>query len=180
MRFRYVAGLLVLFCWYLPVYAQPAPGDGPPPDFQEMRRRMAERMKELLQVNDQQWEQLQAQIQKIHELQRDAGEGPPRPPGPPSGPPPDNGEGGPPRPPPGERGFGPGDDRQPSEVQERMRDLQSALDADAKPDEIKAKLEALREARAEAKRKLTAAQEELRKMATVRQEAVLVDIGLLE
>ena len=179
MRVRFLAVLLALFAWYLPAYAQPGPGpgDGPPPDFQEMRRRMTERMKAMLQVNDQEWAQLEDRIETIRQLQRDAGEGPPRP----SGPPPGTREGGPPPPPPGDAGPGPGPDgRQPSEVQERMRDLKSALDSDAKPEEIKARLEALRAARADARKKLADARTELRQLLTVRQEAVLVDMGVLD
>jgi hypothetical protein len=60
-------------------------------------------------------------------------------------------------------------------------DLRNVLDdKDAKPEEIKAKLTALRDARAKAKEELTKAQADLKDLLTQRQEAVLVQMGLLE
>jgi hypothetical protein len=57
--------------------------------------------------------------------------------------------------------------------------LQAAIDNKAPADEIKAKLAALRAAYAAAQAKLTAAQEDLKKLLTSRQEAVAVLDGLL-
>jgi Spy/CpxP family protein refolding chaperone len=51
---------------------------------------------------------------------------------------------------------------------------------DAKPDEIKAKLTALRDARAKAREELTKARKDLTDLLTQRQEAVLVQFGILE
>ncbi len=47
------------------------------------------------------------------------------------------------------------------------------------PDEVKAKLTALREARAKSQAELSKAQEQVRELLTARQEAVLVMAGML-
>jgi hypothetical protein len=66
-------------------------------------------------------------------------------------------------------------------VEQKSRDLRASLEnKEAKPEELKAKLAAYREARQKAKADLTKAQEELRELLTVRQEAVLVMMGTLE
>ena len=51
---------------------------------------------------------------------------------------------------------------------------------DAKPEEIKAKLAALRDAREKAKKDMTQAQADLRELLTQRQEAVMVMMGFLD
>lgn len=100
---------------------------------------------------------------------RDNGGGP-GPGGPPRGGP-DGGFGGP---------GGPGG-QSPSEVQQKQSDLRETLqNQEASPDELKAKVAALRDARARAKAQLAAAQEELRGLLSLRQEAVLVSFGVLE
>jgi hypothetical protein len=77
--------------------------------------------------------------------------------------------------------FGGDPNAQPSAVQQAQRDLATTLEnKDAKPDEIKAKLAALRDAREKAKKDLTAAQGELKELLTQRQEAVMVMMGFLE
>jgi hypothetical protein len=58
-------------------------------------------------------------------------------------------------------------------------DLQKALDAKASPDELKAKLAKLRDARKAKEETLAKAQEDLRKVLTLRQEATAVSMGLL-
>ena len=119
------------------------------------------------------------------------GPGGPPPAGPdnagPGGPPPaDNGGPGPNGPPPGGPNGGVGGPggpggQTPSEVQQKQSDLHEALQSqDASPDEVKAKVAALRDARARAKAQLSAAQEELRGLLSLRQEAVLVSFGILE
>jgi hypothetical protein len=61
------------------------------------------------------------------------------------------------------------------------QELRTTLDnKESTPEQIKAKLDALRAARAKAREELTAAQNELREIASVRQEAVLVRDGVLE
>ena len=53
-------------------------------------------------------------------------------------------------------------------------------DENASSDEIKSKLSAFRKAQASAKQELAVAQKELRELLTLRQEALLVTMGLLE
>ncbi len=61
------------------------------------------------------------------------------------------------------------------------RELREVLgDKDAKADEIKAKLTALRAAKEQSRQELVKARENLRQIMTLRQEAVLVLNGLLE
>lgn len=61
------------------------------------------------------------------------------------------------------------------------QDLRTLLEnKDANADQIKAKLEALRAAKAKVKDELTTAQKDLRELVTVRQEAVLVEMGVLD
>ena len=82
------------------------------------------------------------------------------------------------------RGGNPGgtpDNTPVSPVAEKAKDLQTTLDnKEAKPEEIKAKLAALREAKAKAKEEVTKAQSELREIITARQESVLVMMGVLD
>jgi hypothetical protein len=60
-------------------------------------------------------------------------------------------------------------------------DLQTTLaDTNAKPEDIKTKLDALRSAKKAAKEDLTKAQEDLKGVLTQRQEAVLVEFGMLD
>jgi len=153
--------------------------NGGPPDPAQMRQRMTDRMKEMLGVNDDEWKALQPKVEKIQQLRRDAsprgmmmffGPGGPGGPGAPGGP------GGPPP------GFAPDNNGQPpSVVQQKMADLRETLNnKDAKPEEIKSRLAALRDARAQAKADLTKAQDELRDLLTARQESVMVMMGMLE
>jgi len=59
--------------------------------------------------------------------------------------------------------------------------LQTVLEnKDASPEEIKAKLNALRTTRAKREAELKTAREELRKVLTLRQEAQLVLMGMLD
>jgi len=68
-----------------------------------------------------------------------------------------------------------------SPVQEASQDLQSTLDDDsATPDQIKSKLDTLRQARAQAKIDLGKAEDDLRSLLTQRQEATLVLDGILD
>jgi chromosome segregation ATPase len=70
---------------------------------------------------------------------------------------------------------------QPSGVQAAMTDLENTLsDQSAGADQIKTKLEALRDARTKAKQDLAQAQVDLKSVLTQRQEAVLVLRGLLD
>lgn len=138
-----------------------------------MRQRMMDRLKTELGASDEEMQALSPKLEKVMQLQRDAG---------------GRGRGGF-----GRRGGGPGGpggpggnpgaptDANASPVQKASADLQATLDnKDSKPDEIKAKLEALRSAKAQAKQELAAAQQELKGLLTQRQEAVLVENGMLE
>ncbi len=58
--------------------------------------------------------------------------------------------------------------------------LQKAIEAKASPDEIKAKLARVRDARKEKEAKLEKAQESLKEVLSVNQEALAVTMGLLK
>ena len=140
----------------------------------EMQKRMMDRMRESFDVKDDgEWKLISERIEKVSEARRStAGMGGMgammrRPGGdqPPAG---DNNNGG------GRRGgFG----GTPNPDQEA---LQKAIEAKAPAEEIKAKLAKLRESRKEGEAKLEAAQAELKKVLSVRQEAVAVMFGLLK
>lgn len=131
-----------------------------------MRQRYMDRIKEQLGASDEDWKTLQPKIEKITTLQRDS------------------------------RGFGGGFGRnrggagggadnapaQPlSDVAQKVKDLQTALDnKDTKPEVIKEKLAALRDARTKSAEEIKKARAELTELLTVRQEAVLVENGILE
>jgi hypothetical protein len=180
--------------------AQDRPQGGPP-DFAQMRQMMMDRLKEATGASDDEWKVIEPRIEKLEDLQRQAGGrgpgmfGPPPGPGGPGGP---GNAGGPPAapdnaggpgaggPPPGgpDRGFGgPGGPQgQPqSEVQQKQSDLRETLqNNDATADDVKAKVAALRDARAKAKAELAQAQDDLRQILSLRQEAALVSFGILE
>jgi chromosome segregation ATPase len=66
-------------------------------------------------------------------------------------------------------------------VARRTRELRELLETpEAKPEAIKAKLTLLRAAREQVRQELIKARQELRKIMTLRQEAVLVLFGLLD
>jgi chromosome segregation ATPase len=70
--------------------------------------------------------------------------------------------------------------RQQSALGKATQELRDVLGSeDAKPEQIKAKLTALRTAKEKAKKDLAAAQKELKKNLTVKQEALLVLSGYL-
>jgi hypothetical protein len=130
---------------------------------------MMDRLKEQLGASDDEMAALAPKIEKVMQLQRDAGGGGMRGMFGRRG-----GQGGP---------GGPqgGSTANESPVRQKAAELRETLDnKDAKPDEIKAKLDALRAARAQAKQDLAAAQQELKGLLTQRQEAVMVEMGMLE
>ncbi|HEY2587091.1 MAG TPA: hypothetical protein VGI81_15195 [Tepidisphaeraceae bacterium] len=141
----------------------------------QMRQRIMQRIQQQLGATDEEMQALSPKIEKVMTLQRDAGGrggfGGRR-----------GGQGGPGG---GGPGFGGGaggaQDPNASAVQKSVADLRTTLEnKDAKPDEIKAKLDAVRQARSQAKQDLTAAQQELKGLLTQRQEAVMVEMGFLE
>jgi len=154
---------------------QGGPGGGPGGmDFSQMRQRMIDNYREQLGVKDDaEWKVLESQIVKVMEARRDVGFGgrgfgmmrPPR-----------NGNTNSPAGAQGQnRPRGPFGQQSPA-----AEALQKALDAKASAAEIKTKLAAYR-AEVKAKEdKLTAAQEELKKLLTPQQEAVAVLGGLLK
>lgn len=150
------------------------------PDPEQFRQMMMDRFREQLDVKgDDEWKLIQDRIQKVMDARmagggfgfpgmgRPPGGGPSGPGGGPGGP--GGGPGGP--------GGGPGRMGQRSP---EAQALQAALEAKASPDEVKAKLAQLREARKANEAKLAQAQEELQKILSVRQEAAAVLAGLLK
>lgn len=132
---------------------------------EEFRQRMAERLKSSLKVTDEEWSVIQPLMEKVTIKQREAM-------GSRFG-----GFGG--------RGGGPGGDRggdQPARPGQAESDaLRKAVETDGtSAEELKAKLTAVRQQRQKSAAELTAAREELRKVLSVRQEATLVSMGILE
>jgi len=138
-----------------------------------MRQRMMERYREALEVkSDDEWKVIQPRIQKVVEARAALGGGGGRFFG--RGP---GGRGGNDGPGGGDRRGGRGGFGEPSPEAES---LQTAIDAKASSDEIKAKLAKLREANKQREATLAQAQEDLRKVLSVRQEAEAVLMGLLK
>ncbi len=145
----------------------------------EMRARMAERMRELLDVkNDDEWKLINARLEKAQEAQRetralngdfrllfsrsgDQGGGTP------------GGEQ-------GGRTRGPGGSPFGGTPNPDAEALSKAVTTKAPSDELKQKLDRFREARKAAEAKYEKAADDLRQVLTVRQEAVLVAVGLLK
>jgi len=135
------------------------------PNWQDMQKRMDQRTMEQLGVSEEEWAVLKPKIDKVRTLRMQSmtgfggmGFGAP------------GGPGGP---------FG--GDRAASPVQQANRELQDALNNKGTPDDVvKAKLAAVRDAKAKAQQDLKAAQDELKDLVTARQEATLVTMGVLE
>lgn len=135
---------------------------------EEFRQRMAERMKTSLKVTDEEWAVLSPLIEKVQTVQRESmgsrfgGFG---------------GRGG------GDRGGGGGnsggDSTRPGAAESTA--LRTALESEStSPEDLKAKLAAVRDFRKKSAAQLAAARADLQKVVTVRQEAVLVSMGILE
>jgi hypothetical protein len=144
---------------------------------------MAERMKEQLGVDDQAWKVMEPRLMKVMDLSRQAnagggrgmmfgfggrgGRGPGGPGGDQGGPQADR------------RGRGP--QGEPTAVEKAMTQLRTTLEnQSATPEEIKTQLTAVRSAREKARQELAVAQQDLKKILTLRQEAMLVEMGMLE
>ena len=145
---------------------------------EEMQKRMLERMKEDLQATDKEWTVIEPRLTKVLTLSRQTRMGGMR-----LG----RGTGG--------QGRGQGRDRGQSSnegqtgqtarertpIEKIAETLRTALDdKTTKPDEIKKKLTALREAREKARQELAKAQQKLQEVLTSRQEAQLVLMGTLD
>ncbi len=152
-----------------------------PEQMAQMRQRMMERMKEQLGADDAAWKVMEPRLTKVMELNRQSMAG--------------GGRGGMFGMMGGMRGQRGGNDagaqgdrRGPQQdpatmtpVEKAQEQLRTTLEnQSASPDEIKKNLTALREAREKAKQELAAAQQELRQILTVRQEAQLVMMGQLQ
>ena len=150
-------------------------GNFDPAQFQQ---RMMERYREQLEVkSDDEWKLIEARIEKINEARRAIGFG---------GGPGMFGRGG--RPPGGDNAGGAGGGNDQGGRRGRggfgapspeMEALQKAIDSKASADELKSLMAKAREARKENEAKLEKAQDELRKVLTVRQEASAMVLGLL-
>ena len=140
---------------------------------EEFRRRMAERMRERLEVNDEEWAALEQRIEKIMQLQSRTRVGFRRGFGRRSRGGREFGESGRPR------GQGAGQ-REPSAVQKRVAALRKVLDDDgATNEQITKGLTELRKAREEARAELDKARKDLRDLVTLKQEAFFVLMGFL-
>ena len=177
-------------------------GGGGPPDFAQMRQRMEDRMKQQLDVTDDQWDTLQPKIEKVQELKRElrlgGGGGGPGGPGGPGGRGPGGGQGGPGGGQgadnqggpggggPGGPGGGPGgpppgmgiDPNSP--VQLAITDLREAIRSNASDDTIKTKVAALRKAISDVKAELATAQKDLASATNLHQQAVLLTMNVLD
>ena len=138
-----------------------------------MRQRMADQMKTALGCTDEEWTALAPKVEKVQTLQRDLrgggmfGGGMGRGRGGPGGP--------------GGDAAAPAAPAPTTEVGKAAAALSKVLEnKDAAPADIKTALQALRDAKAKAKTALEAAQKELKDVLTVRQEAALVERGLLD
>jgi hypothetical protein len=180
-----VACVVALVIGGLSIAQPPAGGQGGPGgpggqfDPAQMRQRMMERMKEQLGADDAAWKVLEPRLTKVMDLNRQT-----------------QGMGrggmfgmmGGMR---GQRGAndagGQGGRRGPQQdpatmtpVEKAQEQLRTTLEnQSASPEEIKKQLTALREAREKARQELATAQQELKKILTVRQEAQLVMMGQL-
>lgn len=150
-----------------------AQGRGGNFDPAEFRQRMMDRYKEQLEVkNDDEWKIISERVEKVTTAQRDARIG-------------GFGFGG------GRRGGGRGGDnagettntnrnRFGGEPNPDVEALQKAIEAKAPADEVKTKLAKVRATIKEKEAALVKAQDELRKVLSVRQEAIAVTMGLLK
>jgi len=141
-------------------------------DPEQMRQRMMERIREQLAVKDEaEWGVIESRIKKINDARSGMGRGF----GGFGGPGGPGGQGGPG----GRQGGrqGPGGFGQPNPDAEA---LQTALDSGASADDIKSKLTAYRAAAKQKEAQLEKAQDELRQLLSVKQEARAVLLGLLK
>ncbi len=142
-------------------------------DPEQMRERMTQMMKERLNISDEEWKIIQPRLEKVQEAQASSR----------------GGRFG------GMGAFGGrnrGGDQQADRPQrggqradrpgsDAMQALRDALEDEKTPaSELKAKMQAVREARKKADADLKSAREELRQVLTTRQEAACVMMGLLD
>ena len=153
---------------------------GDPAQFRQM---MADQLKQRLGADDQAWKVMEPRVMKVVELNQQAmagrgrgmmgmfGRGR----GGPGGQAGADNAGAPQQ----RRGSGPGGEQ--TALDKAMAQLQTTLEnQSASPDDIKKALTGVREAREKARQELLVAQGDLKKILSVRQEAVLVEMGQLE
>lgn len=137
----------------------------------QMRAQMMDRIKEQLGAKDDEWTAIQPRLEKVMDAQRDTRGS-------------RGGFGGRTRG--GNNGGADNNAQQPSnrpetEVSKAQADLRTALEnKETPPAELAAKLKTLRDAREKAKATLAQSQKELKDLLTQRQEAVLVNMGMLD
>jgi len=167
----------VMFLCASPVAAQQGQGRG---NFEEFRQRRMNEYRERLEIKgDDEWKAIQPLLEKVSDARMAVALG-----GGGFG----FGRGGG-----GRRGGGNNNDAQANgnnqggrrgfpggEPSPEAQELQKAIDSNASKDELKAKLAKVREARKDKEAKLAKAQEELKKVLTVKQEAAAVLMGLLQ
>jgi hypothetical protein len=150
-----------------------------------MRQMMSQRMQELFGATDQEWTILGPRVTKVMELSRQVGGGGRggmmfgamgRRGGPQGGP------GGPAGPGGGRFGGRPGTQgTEQTDVDKATEGLRTLLEnTSATPEQIKTQLTTLRAAKEKAKQQLAVAQQELRQIITLRQEAQCVMMGILD
>ncbi|MCK4276479.1 MAG: hypothetical protein KAX78_08195 [Phycisphaerae bacterium] len=136
---------------------------------ERFRQRAAERMKEQLAVSDEEWKVLSPRIEKVQGLLRDSQGRQMR---------------GRDRARSGRRDAAARErtaDREQTDVEKKSEALRTLLEnQQAKPAEIKSAMSALRKARDKSRQELVPARKELREVVTLRQEAQLVLMGLLD
>jgi hypothetical protein len=138
----------------------------------QFRQRMMDRYREALEITkDDEWQAIEPLIQKVMDARMQVGFGGGRMMFRRGGPPPGGAQDG--NPPPRRPRFGP-------PPMPEAEALQQALDSKASNDDLKVKLEAYRQARKTKEAAVTEAQDNLRKVLTVRQEATAVLMGLLQ
>jgi hypothetical protein len=136
-------------------------------DPEQMRQRMLERAREQLEItNDSEWRAIEPLLTRVMEARRDAMAG--------------RGFFGRGRGGPGGPGGGPGGGPAFGQPMPELEALNRAIESKASASEIKAALAKYREARKAREAALQKAQEELRKVLTVRQEAIAVANGWLD
>jgi len=139
---------------------------------QRMEQQRTDRMTKALDITAEQWKALEPKVQKVEALQREVnmlamGGGMPF-----GGRGMMGGRGGPG----GPNAMGPQ-----TELSKAVEELQATLDnKDSTPEQISAKLKALRDARAQAPAELAKVRAELLQSLTPRQEAQLVLMGILQ
>lgn len=126
-------------------------------DMNELRQRAINQLKEQLGSSDDEWAVLQPKIEKIQALTSDAGAPTPK------------------------IGISITTSKSTSEVAAKQQLLRQAIQNGAASDsELKQKIAELRNARAQARQLLAKARQELADLVTSRQEAILIDRGILD